>query len=260
LNTESSPSRFEKLASLLRVLSDDCALRILDKAVVGFKSGKATIKELKLTPRMYYRKLRELNESGILFSSGDEYKLTHLGALIHRLLFNDVSSLLDANQNPMLSLEKAGNRGEFIIINDYNNLTSFLLEAIEKTKSEILLMTRYVDLVVIQSLIYALERNVKLKTVTSSKIDFQAFIKMLGGTLFNIRPNLTKFLVDRENYKSGDVPLSLIVIDNKIAVFEIPDRKFKSAFVSMDKQIVRILSGLFWEIWNQSETLRILPT
>ena len=255
MSTVSSPSSFAKVASLLHVLSDDSALRILDKAKVGFKSGKLTIKELKLTPRMYYRKLRELNECGILMPIGDEYKLTQLGALLHRLLLKDVSGFLLGNQNLFLPMEKIGNTSEVTVINDYNKLIVFLVDTIDKTKSEILLATRYIDFSVMQRLSYVLERNVNVKSVTSSKIDLAGAMKLLGDALFSIRPNFLKFLGSKANYRYGDVPLSLIIIDGEITVFEIPDKQFKAAFVTMDKEIVRILSGLFWELWKQSQTL-----
>ncbi len=234
-------------------------MEILDKAQSGLKSGKSAIKDLKLTPRQYYRKLRELNEAGILTPTGDEYKLTQFGTFLHKLLLNDISGLLLSNQSPFLPMEKMGTISEVAVINDYDKLTDFLISGIEKSKSEILLATRYLDLAVIQRLIYALDRNVKVKTVTSSKVDLAGILKLLGDALHNIRPNMMKFLIGKSNYKTGDVPFSLAVIDNEIAVFEIPNKQFKSAFVCIDRQTVRILAGLFWELWNQSEALHILP-
>ena len=253
-------SRFQNLASILHILSDEYALEILDKAQVGFKSGKGAIRDLKLTPRQYYRKLKELNEYGILTLIGEEYKLTQLGAFLHRLLLNDVSGLLRTNQNSSFPIEKVSNISQVGVIDDYNKLRDFLIAAIEKSKSEILLATRYLDLAVIQSLVYALDRNVRVRTVTSSKVDLAGVFKLLGDALLNIRPNMMKFLIGRGNYKTGDVSFSLMVIDNEIAVFEIPNKQFKSAFVCVDKQTVRTLAGVFSELWNQSEAMHILPS
>ncbi len=260
MNRQPHPSSFHRLSSLLHVLSDDCALGILNKAAVGLRSGKATIKDLNSTPRRYYRKLRELNEFGIVTSVGDEYKLTRLGAFLHKFLLNDISGLLLADQNLLLPTDKVGNICEITLINDYNKLTDFIIHAIDKSKSEILLATRYLDLAVIQRLIYALDRNVKVKTVTSSKVDFGDIVKLLGDAIFYVRPNMVKFLSGKGNYKSGVVPFSLMVIDNEITVFEIPNKEFKSAFVCMDKQTVGMLSELFWEVWNNSQTLHVLPS
>jgi hypothetical protein len=89
-------------------------------------------------------------------------------------------------------------------------------------------------------------------------MDFSGFIKLLGGFVRSLRPNSLKFVVGGENnYRSGDVQLSFMIIDNEITVFEIPNKEFKLAFVSTDKEVVKILSSLFWEIWNQSRTLHM---
>ena len=258
MSTWQSHFQYEKLVSILDVLSDADALRILDEAKKGFRSGKGVIKELNLTPRKYYRNLKELNHVGIIVSSGDEYRLTPLGELLHRMLLDDLAGVLQTNQDLSQTMPNIGSRSEVIVIDDYKNLISCLVTAIEKSKSEILLATRYLDLAVIQSIVYALERNVKLKTITSAEVDFSAFIKLAGGFLRNIRPNLIKFSIGGDsNYRSGDVPLSFVVIDDEIAIFEIPTKHFRTAFVSNNKKTVKILSGLFLELWNQSQKLHV---
>ena len=111
---------------------------------------------------------------------------------------------------------------------------------------------------VIQSIIFALQRDIKIKTVTSEKVDLTGFIKLLGGFVKSFRPNTLKFIIGRENnYRSGDVPLSFMIIDDEIAVFEIPDNEFRLAFVSTDKEVVTILARLFREVWNKSSTLHV---
>lgn len=51
--------------------------------------------------------------------------------------------------------------------------------------------------------------------------------------------------------------MSFMIVDNEISVFEIPDDKFRLAFVSTDKEVVKSLYSLFWEIWNQSRKLHM---
>jgi len=258
LSTGQSRFQYEKLVSILNALRDADALRILDGAKKGFRSGKGVIKELNLTPRKYYRNLKELNQVGIIVSSEDEYRLTPLGELLHRMLLDDLAGILQTNQDLSQNIQNIGTRSELIVIDDYKNLISFLVTAIEESKLEILLATRYLDLAVIQSIVYALERNVKLKTITSAKVDLSALIRLTGGFIRNIRPNLIKFSIGGDsNYRSGEVPLSFVIIDNEIAIFEIPNKHFRTAFVSNDKKTVKPLSGLFLELWNQSQKLHV---
>jgi sugar-specific transcriptional regulator TrmB len=258
LSTRSPRSRYEKLASIINVLGDPDTLRILDEAGAGFESGKATIRELNLTPRKYYRSLRKLNEMGLVASFENRYKLTSLGEFMHKLLLNHASAYLLADQSLLKPLEKVGSKSELRVIDSYKDLISLLVTVIEKSKSEILLATRYVDMVVVQSIVFALQRDIKAKTITSESVDFSSFIKLLGSFMRNIRPDTLKFVLGGENnYRSGDVPLSFMIVDGEITVFEIPDREFRVAFVSTDKEIEKILSRLFWEIWKQSKALHM---
>ena len=256
MNTESPPSRYEKLASITNVLGDPDTLRILDEAAAGFESGKVTIRKLELTPRKYYRSLRKLNDVGLVVYFENRYKLTSLGTFLHKLLFNDASAYLLEDQSLLETFTKIGRRTELTFLDDYKDLTNLLVAAIEKSKSEILLATKYVDMVVVQSLVFALQREVKIKTVTSEKVDFSSFIKLVGGFMRNIRlTSLKLFLGGENNYRSGDVPLSFIIIDGEITVFEVPNSEFKAAFASTDKEVAKVLSHFFWELWNRSQIL-----
>jgi hypothetical protein len=155
-------------------------------------------------------------------------------------------------------LKGIGSKTELRIIDDYKDLITALVATIEKSKSEILLATKYLDITVVQSIIFALQRNITIKTITSEKVDFSGFVKLLGSFVRNLRPNALKFVVGGENnYRSGNLQLSFMIVDNEISVFEIPDDKFRLAFVSTDKEVVKSLYSLFWEIWNQSRKLHM---
>ena len=107
MSTESPDFRYEKLASIINVLGDPDTLRILDKAATGFESGKSTIKELKLTPRKYYRNLRKLNDAELVVHFENRYKLTSLGEFLHKLVFNDASTYLLADQSLLEPLRRS---------------------------------------------------------------------------------------------------------------------------------------------------------
>ena len=260
LNADTQLPLYAKVASIFEALGDPDALKILDQAEKGFKSGRANIKDLNLTQRKYYRNLKKLIDVGMIAHSEDKYRLTRLGELLHNNVISDISSLLLVKQNYPEIIQKIGSRSDLTVIDDYKNLIKILESAIDNSKTEILLATRYFDLGVIQSLVYALDRNVKLRTITSEKIDFAAFIKLSGGFLRNIRPSLMKFSLGAgSNYRTGSVPLSFTVIDQDIAIFEIPNDHFKMAFVTTDKKTLKLLSTFFGELWNRSPKLR-LPT
>jgi hypothetical protein len=254
---ENSDARYEKLASLIATLCDPNTLRILDHASVGFESKKDTIKQLDITPRKYYRSLKKLYDSGLIISSENKYKLSSLGEFMHKIILNDTSTYLFEDQKFLEPLKKVGTKIEIRIINNYRDLTNLLAASIEKSNSEILLATRYIDMIVVQSITYALQKNVKVKTITNEKVDFSSFIKLVGDFMKNIRPNALKLVAGQDNYRVGDVPFSFIIVDDEITIFEIPDKEFQLAFVSTDKEVAKSLSHLFWETWKASKTLRI---
>ena len=254
-----SGSRYEKIASTINILGDSDALALLDKAASGFESGKDTIKELKMTPRKYYRHLTKLNDAELIVHVKNIYKLTPLGEFLHKLLFNYASSYLLNEKSLPEPLVNIGSRTELRIIDNYKDFVSVLDASIEKSKSEILLVTKYLDMAVVQCVVFALQRGIKIKAITSEKVNFSGFVKLLGGFVRSFRPSALKFVIGGENnYRSGDVPLSFMIVDNEIAVFEIPDNEFRVAFVSTDKEVLKILTGLFWEIWHKSRTLHIV--
>ena len=254
---ENSAVRYEKLASMIATLGDPNTLRILDQASAGFESKKDTIKQLDITPRKYYRSLRKLYDSGLIISSENKYKLSSLGEFMHKIILSDASTYLFEDQKILEPLKKFGTKIEIRIVKNYRDLTSLLAASIEKSNSEILLATRYIDMIVVQSIIYALQRNVKVKTITNEKVDFSSFIKLVGSFLKNIRPNALKLVAGQDNYRVGNIPFSFIIVDEEITIFEIPDKEFQLAFVSTDKEVAKSLSHLFWETWKESKTLRI---
>lgn len=254
---ETTDARYEKLASLIDILGDPTTLKILDQASPGFESKKETIKQLKMTPRKYFRSLRKLYDSGLIISFENKYKLSSLGEFMHKIIFNDTSTYLFEDQKLLETIKKVGTKIEIRIINNYRDLTSLLSASIEKSNSEILLATRYIDMIVVQSIIFALQRNVKVNTITNEKVDFSLFIKLVAGFLKNIRPNALKLVVGQDNYRMDDVPFSFIIVDDEITIFEIPDKEFQLAFVSTDKEVAKSLSHLFWETWKDSRILRI---
>jgi predicted transcriptional regulator len=257
LNAISPDYRYEKLAFIINVIGDPDTLRILDKAAVGFKSGKATIIELKQTPRKYYRNLRKLIDAELVIHFENKYKLTSLGEFLHKLLFTDASAYLLGSQSPLELLKKVGRRTELRLVENYRDFINLLVATIDKSKLEILLATKFLDLAVVQSIIFALQRNIKIKTITSEQVDLSGFIKLLGGFMRNFRSNTLNVVDGENNYRSGDIPLSFMIVDDEITVFEIADKEFRFAFVSTDKEVVKMLSRLFHEVWNQSRTLSI---
>jgi DNA-binding transcriptional ArsR family regulator len=248
----------ERVASILSALGDINSLKILNQAVKGFKSGKSTIKQLGISQRKYYRTLKSLTENNLVRAYADYYALTPLGRVTHRLLFNDLTGFLNVNPNTLNYLDETSKVQEIKIIDDYNALSRFLVNAIVRSKDQVLLATNFIDFSVIQSISVALERGIEVNTLNDPKLDYRSFFKLIEGVHREIRPGLAKFFVDADkHYRQTPVPVSFIIIDNETALFEVPSLQFKIAFASTDRQTIKVLTEYFWDLWQQSKSLNL---
>ncbi|MHA1988998.1 MAG: winged helix-turn-helix domain-containing protein [Promethearchaeota archaeon] len=251
------PVELEMLSSILKILGNKVSLRILNEASTGFKSGNEIINRLDLNSRMFYRCLKKLKDLGIIDQSDKNYVLTQLGTQIYNMIFRAVLQPLSTDQKIVGSLQEKGEKSQILVINDYQKLVDSINFLIENSTSEILLLTKYLDLTVIQNLIKAINRDVKVKSITDKNIDFPSFFKLLSIFVKNIRPNLLKFFSNGSNYKVGVVPFSLVIIDNYICIYELPSEDFHIAFLLNDKKAINKISKIFWEIWDQSNKMEI---
>jgi predicted transcriptional regulator len=249
---------YQQLALILGVLGDIDSLKILNQAVKGFKSGKPTIKELGITPRKYYRNLKILSDANLVRDYKSTYSLTPLGRVVHRLIICNLTGFFGLNQNSLSYLEVISKTKEIKIIDNYDDLAKFLATSIKRARTHILLATNFVDFTVLQSISNAIERNVKINTLSDPKLDYPSFFKFIKGMKKEIRPSLAKFFINPDKrHRQCSIPISLIIIDDEIALFEVPNKQFKMAVISSDKQIIKVLTDYFKELWHQSNNLNI---
>lgn len=256
---------FGKVAYLLKVLGDPSSLRILYEAKCGFKSGLQFARKLHLTPRKYYKRLRKLCDLGVLEhqtfpnAKGKEYiyVLTPLGKHIYEIIFNDIQSLVDGNNMKFDGFVSYSRMG---VISNYEHLVKAVVGLVKEAKSKILLATRYLDLEVAQSLMQAVLRDIELKSITNKELNIPQFMKLIGGLTRNLRPSLLKIVDLAEkmgNFRIGNVPVSFIMMDGEIVVWELPTKDFEMAFISQEKWILEIFENYFWKLWKASSRFPI---
>src|SRR4030042_1132199 len=127
----------------------------------------------------------------------------------------------------------------------------------EKSRHDVSISTRYVDLSVSQNLLCALQRGVKVQSLSNRGLDLRSLFRLLKIVARDMRYKSMSSFINNSDYRVGDVPLSFIILDNEIGVFEIPSDEFKMAFYTTDRRIVKILSDFFIEIWDKSTKLSL---
>lgn len=248
---------FGNLALLLRVLGNTSSLRILYEAGYGFRSGLSFAKKLHLTPRKYYRCLRRLQELGILEcrvslnANGKEhfYTLTPFGRSLRELIFN---GLLPFMNDEGLKLDGITWYCGVGVVNNYDDLVKVVVGLVNEAKSQILLVTKYLDLSVSQSLMEAVFRGVELKSVTSATLNLPQFMKLIGSIIGSVRPSfrIMNLASRMDDYRVGNVPTSFMIVDRKILVWEVPTDEFEVAFVSRDLRLIERFEKHFWRLWK----------
>ena len=252
----------ERVACVFRVLGDPSSLTMLCSAAKGFRSGLQFARKLGLTPRKYYRCLRKLCELEVLEcrvslnANGKDhfYVLTPKGRRIHEMVFNDFQSLLN---DESIEFESVG-YSRVGVINSYEDLVKVAVKLVGEAKSQVLLATRYLDLQVSQSLMYAVARNVELRSVTNEALNLPHFMKLLGSFARNIRPNILKILGiagKMDNYRVGNVPTSYLIVDGETVVWELPTESFEMAFISRDRRVLETFKNNFWTLWKTASPL-----
>lgn len=282
---------------LFDLFSNLDALRLFLYAYDGLESSKKAMKELGLTPKRYYSRLRELVEIGVLEKSGGKYQYTPLGKAIYQLgyylldvlrnkeklkLIGELmeTSLLETDEmNRVLGILSRESEGLELILKaiigdekigivekiiDYDELSNKLAEDIESAQHSVYLASRYLDARVSEACIKALRRNIRLRVLLSK----ETFDKLNMLKLF-LSPKSLKIMM--EIFSSGDItieeivkesefPYSFCIIDDRICYFEFPSiikGSFSIAFKVLDERVAKRFSNLFDDLWEKSNKRNI---
>lgn len=278
---------------LFDIFSNMDTLKIFIYAKEGIKNSNYAIKELNLTPKRYYSRLRELVNIGVLEKRKGIYAYTSLGKILYKLgyLFleiiknkeklmlltdlpniNFLSShekerimeiLFNENKDARLFLEiflENKNKSNFMIIHKYDTLVDLLKEKIKLAKNSILLASRYVNGEIIDACLDVIKRGTELKLILSNEIILNKLMKLkllLSPNLLYKILSLMFSSINMSKYiKESHLSFSFCIIDNKHCFFEIPNLSndtFFLAFYISDKQTARKFKELFNHLWKTSK-------
>jgi len=286
-------SRFQSLVEMemvLSVASNADALKIFYAAKEGIKSSTQAIKELDLTQKKYYTHLKNLIEVGLIEKAEDTYQQTTLGKICYKLtealncalsqkerldLVDRISKtknisleeteeimhaiLRDANIVPGEHLEDFF--GPVRMADTWDKVMDNTIEFMEKAEKEIEFATQYVDAKVIDPILEAAKRGIKMRFIVSQKENYSMALQMFKGFLSN--PRILKTLFDflRSNnvqIRYIEVPYSLIVVDRKYAMVEVATpytKTFSLAFFFTNSKVSEKLVTEFDLLWEKGSDL-----
>jgi hypothetical protein len=138
-----------------------------------------------------------------------------------------------------------------------------ITKEIQTSKKQILLSSKYLDFTVVNSMMIAEERGVKIYGILDKSKDFSniiLFIKKFSDIIRSSDRIINMLRSPNTMIKKGDLPYSFAVIDGETTFFEIPlygSDEFFTAFKVKDDIISDRLATMFWRIWEKSSPLAV---
>ena len=279
---------------LFDIFSNIDTLKIFLYAENGIENSKDAMRELKLTPKRYYSRLKELVDAGILKKEGGIYKYTAFGRALNKfgsyllcLVKNRdrLEILSDILSRDSLDQSKISKFVEIIFENldetklftslflnfrdstkmekilTYDKLVDKLVQSIDSAERSILLASRYLDTRVSERIVNAIKKGLDVKIIMSKE---NLFDKLLKFKLI-LTPRLLKDIIDlissfdMDKYvREADIPYSFCIIDDGKCFFEFPKIKgdeFSIAFYLSDRRVAEKFKELFYDIWKRSKSM-----
>jgi len=293
---EPSTETLEQCIDIFSTFANLDTMRIFMLAEKGISNSNKAIKELGLTPKRYYSRLKALVDSGALEKVNGVYLYTPVGELLHSLglsLINLVNNkqkiglLMNLSKSDALSDEERQKINSMIVGNtdvgkmlssmingvpqekvekilEYKVLVETLARAIASSKKSILLASRYIDIWVIDECLKSQERGNELRVLMSK----ETMSKKVNKLRMMLSPKIIMKVLEMSNEKKMDnilreieLSFSFCIIDGSECFFEFPSvgGEFSIAFKLKDNETSKKFTQLFNSTW-ESRDVNKTPT
>jgi len=276
-----------QLTEVLSVLSKNDALTIFLMANEGIKSELDTPTKIGLTKKQYYTRLKQLVDLGLITKNNESYIQTAFGKVVYQKhiigLTNNIKNskylqmvdVLKADPKfndkdimefmskvePQVSSDLETSRKSFTVVSSYEDMVRKILEMVEFAQNEILLVTRFQNELIINSILKKASSGVNVKVLADINLVENYFEKEMS-----VKSDKNK--KERENVVSNpyypskidrryvQVPFCVMIVDNKYVGLEITDlnesKKFKMAIFGEDANLSSSMTPLFNSLWQKS--------
>jgi len=280
----------EQFLNIIRVLKNEDSLNIFLISEKGISSSNENIRNLGLTKKRFYLRVKELIDVGLIEKREGNYRLTELGKIIFNtiiklepiLLLKDKLKILEhIKDSGIIPQEK---EVEFIkmifpdeiydfisndqfpsskIITTFEDLKKEIIHELDNAEKNILFISKYYDLTVAEKCIQKMEKGIDfLYVMEEFKIsDAKKILGILLGSK-SIKLIYDFFNKYKKSIKMVDKLLtSMIIVDDERAIVEVIspiDEDFLFAIKINDKTIVKSLTDIFFNIWNKGKEFSII--
>ena len=284
-----NPKLLEQLTNVLSILSKNDALTIFLMAEEGIRSELDTPTKIGLTKKQYYTRLKQLVDIGLIAKQDEFYTQTAFGKVVcqkHILgLTNNIKNskylqmvdVLKSNPKfndkdimefiskvePQINLDlPESSRRYSSVAASYEDMVRKILEITEFAQKEILLITRFQNDLIINSILKKASAGITVKSIADIDMVKEYFEKELEiksdkNKTERVKVVSNPFYPSKIDRKYAPVPFCLLIVDNKYVGLEIIDLtkpgKFKMAIFTEDQSLLSSMVSLFNNLWQKSD-------
>ncbi|PIW35459.1 MAG: hypothetical protein COW26_04325 [Nitrosopumilales archaeon CG15_BIG_FIL_POST_REV_8_21_14_020_33_23] len=292
------PRLLQKMTGVLSILSKEDALQLFVLAKDGLKSEIDSYTKIGLTRKQYYTRLKQLVEAGLLTKNEEqEYVHTALGNivyqqhvlnLIHHIRKSKDLEIVDVlRKSSKFStkdiegfLSKIGISSEMGIVAtpegklsaqkcsvmtaNFNDMVSKVLETIEFAQNEILLITRFSNDLIINTMLKKANMGVTAKVLADTKMVESYFEDIENNKTYKEDKNKNEridvvsnpFYPSKVDRRYVEVPFCALVVDGNNVGVEIVNSsnqaKFEGAFFTVDENLSNHIKHVFNSLWEKA--------
>jgi len=279
-------------SELFTVLSNVDAIRIFLYAQKGITNSTHAIKDLNLTPKRFYSRLKELIDTGIIIKEEGKYSLTPKGFVLSKIgytLFEVLNNkerielILNLSKSKSLTVEervKVNNLllenseiskiigpivngisyGKVETISTYEVLVSRLNEEVINSKKAVRIATTYFEPLTLDTAVKTIQSGVLMQCLMSKKTMSKKITKLrmlLSPKSILSMLDLLKASGDINRvYREVEVPFSYAILDGERCFFEFPqigDEDFSIAFYLIDRNVADKFQKYFDITWKEND-------
>lgn len=273
---------------LLSVLSKKDNLSMFIFAKDGLKAESSTLQSLGLSRKVYYTRLRQLIDAGLISKSEGAYSYTTLGGIIYQ---RHIVELIEEmkNKQQMMMIDTLKNTKEFSeeditnfvdrithsrssgmnaeappkieIAWTYQDMVSAIVERVQLCKNEILLASRSFNEIIINNILRKANSGIDVKVISDSSLVKQ-YIEAEGrGLSLNDKNSSERIRVVSNPWYPGKVkrrvariPFSIIVLDGKEVGVEVVDwnepKKFCGVIFIREEKTSKTMLNFYNKMWD----------
>ncbi len=283
---------FVELKELFSAAASIDAIKIFYAAKDGIKSSTQAIRDLDLTQKKYYTHLKRLIDAGLVERADGAYRHTTLGKIGFKLseaFTNAISQkdrldlidrltkakniTIDETEEIMRAILKDTNivPGERItdilgpvrMADTWEKVVEDVIEYMDRAEKNVYIATQYFDMRVVEAVVRACERGIKMYFLTNEKENIIERLHVVLRSLL-INPKSFKSLFSLLNspdinIRYRDFPYTFIIIDEKVAMVEVPkpySRTFSLGFFFHNERICKKLIESFNVLWEKGTDVK----